>query len=64
MGKHAAFGPATGARGINDAGGIFELPRNESGIAFAAEIFPAERARQLGAGWGLRQPERFQLSGS
>ena len=44
--EHAAFRAATGAGGINDAGGILALARNEIWFAGLLKIFPALRVRR------------------
>ena len=54
VGEDAALGPPARSRGIDDAGDVVLLPHDEVGSAFALEVFPAKRARQLHAQRGLR----------
>ena len=66
VGEDAALGPAARSRGINDAGDVVLLPHDEVRSAFALEVFPAKRARQLHAQRGLGHQNNLgrQSSGS
>ncbi len=54
VGEDAALGASAGSRGIDDAGDIVLLAHDEVGSAFALEVFPAKRTRQLHAQRGFR----------
>ncbi len=53
MCEHASLGTPAGSRGVDDAGHILTLARNEHRIALAAKIFPAKGGRQIGSGRAL-----------
>src|SRR6266852_9614553 len=60
-GHHTALGTAAGARGINDAGGVFAAARNESRLAGAAEFLPAARSGKIGIGRRFGDEDGLQL---
>ena len=57
--ENATLRAAAGARGIDDAGGVFTLACDTNvGLALAPEIFPAERAGEICAEAELQSPAR------
>ncbi len=59
VGKDAAFGTPTGSRGVDDAGDVILLAHHEVGRAFALEILPAKRTRQIRAQRSFRHQNDF-----
>src|SRR5262249_17028286 len=58
---HAAFGAATGSRGIDNAGNVFSLARDKNGFARPAKLLPAMRTSEVGVRRSFGDKDKFYV---